>query len=135
MNTPRKRTKFQFCDHHEPMFAANTRRRNAETCLEGGWANGGACSGGLCRLWPGTDFYTETICHEEWKLDWTKGEWDDPNPSVEQRLAHLRQQIVAEQISYGEIAELADLAEHIDPADTLLLQWAGVPEFPEEVTA
>lgn len=54
----------------------------------------------------------------------------------QERLAYLRGEIEAERISWGEIAELAELAEFIDPADVLLLQWAGVPEFPEdEVTA
>jgi hypothetical protein len=48
------------------------------------------------------------------------------------RLERLRAAIEGESISYGEIAELESLAEYIDPADTLLLQWAGVPEFPEE---
>jgi hypothetical protein len=44
------------------------------------------------------------------------------------RLEYLRQQIRQENISYGEIAELQGLAEFIDPADTELLQWAGVEE-------
>ena len=47
-----------------------------------------------------------------------------------QRLEYLRGEIEAERISYGEIAELEDLKEHIDPGDVLLLQWAGVPETP-----
>ena len=34
----------------------------------------------------------------------------------------------AERISYGEISELQDLVPYIDPGDTLLLEWAGVPE-------
>jgi hypothetical protein len=48
------------------------------------------------------------------------------------RLEYLRGLIEAECISYGEIAELESLAAHIDSADVLLLQWAGVPEFNEE---
>lgn len=52
--------------------------------------------------------------------------------SPAERLADIRESIVAENVSYGELAELADLAEHIDPSDVLLLEWAGVPEFPEE---
>lgn len=47
---------------------------------------------------------------------------------IQQRLEYLRQEIEAERISYGEIAELQSLAEHIEPGDTLLLEWAGVPE-------
>lgn len=48
------------------------------------------------------------------------------------RLADLRRSIHAEDVSYGELAELADLTPHIDPGDVELLEWAGVPEFPEE---
>ena len=40
----------------------------------------------------------------------------------------LRREIQAERISYGELAELQALAIYIDPSDTLLLEWAGVPE-------
>ena len=47
---------------------------------------------------------------------------------IKERLEHLRGEIVAERISYGEIAELQSLAAHIEPGDTLLLEWAGVPE-------
>lgn len=46
-----------------------------------------------------------------------------------ERLEYLRGQIHAEYISYGEIAELEGLAEHIEPGDVELLEWAGVPEF------
>jgi hypothetical protein len=52
--------------------------------------------------------------------------------SPAERLEYLRSQILAECISWGEIAELQDLAEHIDQADVLLLQWAGVPEFEDD---
>ena len=48
--------------------------------------------------------------------------------AVQERLEYLRGEIEAERISYGEIVELQDLAEHIEPGDVLLLQWAGVPE-------
>jgi len=50
---------------------------------------------------------------------------------AKQRLAYLRKAIEAEDISYGELAELQDLIPFIDPGDTLLLEWAGVPEFPD----
>lgn len=50
---------------------------------------------------------------------------------IQKRLEYLRGEIEAERISYGEIVELQSLAEHIDPSDVVLLQWAGVPEFPE----
>ena len=50
-------------------------------------------------------------------------------------LEHLRGEIRAERISWGELADLQDMAELIDPGDTELLEWAGVPEWPEERAA
>lgn len=47
---------------------------------------------------------------------------------IKKRLEYLRGEILAERISYGEIAELESLAKHIEPGDVLLLEWAGVPE-------
>jgi len=47
---------------------------------------------------------------------------------AKERLEHLRGQIEAECISYGELAELQSLARYIEPGDVLLLEWAGVPE-------
>jgi len=49
--------------------------------------------------------------------------------TIKERLEYLRGEIEAESISYEEIAELQALALYIDPSDTLLLEWAGVPEF------
>lgn len=51
---------------------------------------------------------------------------------AQERLEYLREQIIAERISFGEIFELQSLVNFIEPGDTLLLEWAGVPEFPEE---
>jgi hypothetical protein len=48
---------------------------------------------------------------------------------IKKRLEELRVEIQAERISYGEIAELQSLAEHIDAGDVELLEWAGVEEF------
>ncbi len=49
--------------------------------------------------------------------------------NIERRLAAIRKNIVAENVSMDEIAELQnELVEHIDPSDMLLLEWAGVPE-------
>lgn len=53
------------------------------------------------------------------------------NAQARARLASIRQSIEDEAVSYSELAELADLAEYIDPSDVLLLEWAGVPEFAE----
>lgn len=47
---------------------------------------------------------------------------------IQERLEYLRGEIEAERISYAEIFELQSLASYIDPGDTLLLEWAGVPE-------
>ena len=52
--------------------------------------------------------------------------------AIQDRLEYLRQEILTEKVSYAEIAELQDLKEFINPEDTLLLEWAGVPEFAEE---
>ncbi len=51
---------------------------------------------------------------------------------VKTRLEYLRSQIENECISYWEIAELQSLAKYIEPGDVVLLEWAGVPEMPEE---
>ncbi|NBW19463.1 MAG: hypothetical protein EBR82_66960 [Caulobacteraceae bacterium] len=45
------------------------------------------------------------------------------------RLNEIRKSINAENVSWGELAELASLAEYIEPGDVQLLEWAGVPEF------
>lgn len=52
-----------------------------------------------------------------------------PTKQIQERLDYLRQEILAERISYGEIAELQSLADYIPDNDTLLLEWACVPEF------
>ena len=52
------------------------------------------------------------------------------NETIAERLEYLRSQLDAECISYGELAELEDLAPHIDEGDVQLLEAAGVPEFP-----
>jgi hypothetical protein len=47
---------------------------------------------------------------------------------IKETLASIRQSIIEERVSYGELAELEQLKEHIDKDDIELLQWAGVPE-------
>jgi len=49
--------------------------------------------------------------------------------TAKERLEYLRGEIKAERISYEEIDELQSLVDDIEPGDTLLLEWAGVPEF------
>lgn len=51
---------------------------------------------------------------------------------AKRRLAYLRREILAERISMSEISELQGLTVHIEPGDTLLLEWAGVPEHGPE---
>lgn len=53
-------------------------------------------------------------------------------PDLSSRLEYLRGEIRAERISWGELIELQSLAEHIEPGDVELLEWAGVPEFPPD---
>ena len=48
--------------------------------------------------------------------------------TIKDRLEYLRKQIEAENISYGEIAELQSLVKYIDKSDVVLLEWAGVKE-------
>ena len=50
---------------------------------------------------------------------------------IKERLEELRKVLRAECMSYGELAELQGLAEHIEPGDVELLEAAGVPEYPE----
>jgi hypothetical protein len=54
------------------------------------------------------------------------------NEEIKQRLEYLRGELRAECISWGELAELQDLAPHIEPGDVELLEAAGVPQFPED---
>jgi hypothetical protein len=51
--------------------------------------------------------------------------------TIENQLAAIRESIDSETVSYGEIAELQDIA-HSHPemfaGDPVLAQWAGIPE-------
>ena len=47
---------------------------------------------------------------------------------TKERLEYLRGELRAERISYGELAELQGLREHIEPHDVELLEAAGVAE-------
>lgn len=49
--------------------------------------------------------------------------------SVTLRLEELRRALRAENISYGELAELQSLARFIEPSDAELREAAGEPEF------
>lgn len=48
---------------------------------------------------------------------------------MKERLEYLRQELRAERISYGELAELQSLVTYIDSDDVELLEAAGVYEF------
>lgn len=56
---------------------------------------------------------------------------ETPQTPERARLEELRTELRAEQISYGELAELQGLAEHIEPGDTELLEAAGGSRAPE----
>lgn len=49
-------------------------------------------------------------------------------PDVKERLEEIRESIENESVSYGELAELADLVDYIEHDDVVLLEWAGVDE-------
>lgn len=51
---------------------------------------------------------------------------------IQERLEDLRDSIRAENISFGELAELTRLAAHIAPGDVELLEWAGRSEFSDD---
>jgi hypothetical protein len=51
---------------------------------------------------------------------------------ADERLYEIRKKIEDESVSWGEVAELQSLADHISLSDTLLLEWAGVPESHED---
>lgn len=48
---------------------------------------------------------------------------------IKARLEELRIELREERISWGGLADLQGLAEHIEPGDVELLEPAGVPEF------
>jgi len=52
--------------------------------------------------------------------------------NAKQRLEYLREQIIQEDISYGELAELQSLKEYIEDGDVQLLEAAGIPENTEQ---
>lgn len=66
----RKHTKFQTCERHR-WLDGESRYRRAEFFMEGGPASSTKCSGGCCRIWPGTDIFHASICTGEYALDWT----------------------------------------------------------------
>jgi hypothetical protein len=51
--------------------------------------------------------------------------------NIKARLEYLRGELRAERMSYGELAELQSLAEHIEEGDVELREAAGIPEFEE----
>ena len=53
------------------------------------------------------------------------------NHNFKRRIERLRKSIRRECVSYNELHELQSLAPHIDRGDVEMLEWAGVPENPE----
>ncbi len=52
----------------------------------------------------------------------------DKIEEIKKQLEYLRGELRKECISYGELAELQTLADHIEPGDVELLEPAGIPE-------
>lgn len=52
----------------------------------------------------------------------------EATPEIKARLESHRAAIQAENISYGELADLQSLADYIEPGDVELAQWAGIDE-------
>lgn len=52
---------------------------------------------------------------------------------AKKRLEEIRKSIIAENVSYGELAELQSLRGYIEEGDVQLLEVAGVPEFSKAV--
>ena len=50
------------------------------------------------------------------------------NKEIHNRLEQIRQSILAESVSTSELVELEYWKDFIKPDDTLLAQWAGIPE-------
>jgi hypothetical protein len=67
-----------------------------------------------------------------------RGEKEQVTPTdpveAKERLEYIRGELRAERISYGELAELADLIPFIEADDVELLEAAGVPEHGSEDT-
>lgn len=87
--------------------------------------------------WPETAKELDWLASEIERLNTACRAWCKALPRylAENRLEYLRDELRAERISYGELAELQALAPFIEPGDVELLEAAGVPEFPEEVQA
>ena len=51
---------------------------------------------------------------------------------AKKRLKEIRKSLNAENISYGELAELEYLKEYIDEGDFQLREASGIPEFEDD---
>ena len=51
---------------------------------------------------------------------------------VKKRLEAIRKSIQNENVSYGELFELQNLSQYIDPSDIELREAAGIPEFDDD---
>lgn len=75
-----------------------------------------------------------SIHQKNWVWYLNGEEWDgsliDVSVNVQQRLEEIRKSLDNENISYGELAELYYLREHIDEGDVQLREASGIPEFP-----
>ena len=72
--------------------------------------------GGVAKGWTDADLMA-------------KGGGVGASKEIKKRLEEIRKALRAENISYGELAELQSLKKYIEPNDVELLEPAGVPEF------
>lgn len=90
----RQRTKMEYCDRHRASFLSESVYRRVEVMAEGGWASGGPCEGGRCKLYPGRDYICRETCEEyglgEMPLDWTTEPDDDLTEEQAVRAADRR---------------------------------------------
>ena len=82
-------------------------------------AEGGKCSGFLFNLYQDEGRWFKGETPRGWK------------PYIQCRLEHMRRELRAERISYGDLHELQCMADagQIPADDVELLEAAGVPEF------
>ena len=79
----------------------------------------------------GTTFESRKIGREELtRMAKLADKWVEHQKAenAKERLEYLREQIIQEDMSYGELAELQSLKEYIDKDDVQLREAAGIPE-------
>lgn len=116
---------------------------NEELADRPGHDDGATCNGDDGCHWIGTWEEAETYAIDkaearaeamadagpDWRSELASHHVPVPGVVPSERLEELREALRAESISYGELADLQELAPYIEPGDVELLEPAGVPEF------